>query len=65
MNTNYYYSNILVSTKNKPFLDVLQAHAEENKHQEGSGDGSLIRSIGIIRPSPNPTLDPSELAFAA
>ena len=32
----------------------------------GSGDGSLIRSIGIIKPSPNPTsLDPSELAFAA
>lgn len=33
MNTNYYYSNIIPSTKNKFFLDGLQAVAEENKHQ--------------------------------
>lgn len=32
----------------------------------GSGDGSLIRFIEIIKPSPNPTsLAPLEFAFAA
>lgn len=33
MNTNYFYSNILVSAKNKSFLDELQAIAETTKHQ--------------------------------
>ena len=33
MNTNYYYSNILVSAKNKSFLEELQSIAEESKHQ--------------------------------
>lgn len=33
MNTNYFYSNILVSAKNKSFLNELQTLAEEAKHQ--------------------------------
>lgn len=33
MNTNYFYSNILVSAMNKPFLNELQTLAEEAKHQ--------------------------------
>lgn len=33
MNTNYFYSNILVSAKNKSFLEELQTIAETTKHQ--------------------------------
>ena len=33
MNTNYYYSNIPVSEKSKPFLEKLQALSERLKHQ--------------------------------
>ena len=42
MNTNYYYSNVLVSTKNKSFLDALQAHAEATKHQIYVLSGPLV-----------------------
>ena len=33
MNSNYYYSNILVSGKNKAFLEILQRLADESKKQ--------------------------------
>ena len=33
MNSNYFYSNILVSAKNKSFLNELQMLAEKMKHQ--------------------------------
>lgn len=42
MNTNYYYSNIIPSTKNKAFLDGLQTIAEEKKHQIYVLTGPLI-----------------------
>lgn len=42
MNTNYFYSNIIPSAKNKAFLDELQTIAEEKKHQIYVLSGPLI-----------------------
>jgi len=42
MNTNYYYSNVLVSARNKPFLDRIKALAENNKNQIYVLSGLLV-----------------------
>lgn len=42
MNTDYYYSNILVSDKNKFFLEGLQSIADEAKHQIYVLSGPLV-----------------------
>ena len=59
------FANDLPYTVNDPSVELELLYIDDLVDEKGSGDGSLIRSIGIIRPSPNPTLDPSELAFAA
>ena len=45
----------LVKLSSRTFEGDVEFHVNTPSQVKGSGDGSLIRSIGIIKPSPNPT----------
>lgn len=47
MNSNYYYSNILVSGKNKAFLEILQRLADEGTGGKVN-EGRRLRTEGVL-----------------